>query len=148
MKIAIASDHGGVNLKKELINYLIELGHIPIDLSLLNNEDDDYPDFALIVAKNVNEKEAEIGILICKSGIGMSIAANKVKGIYCGLVNNIEEAKSSRLHNGCNVIALNGNLELEEAKNIIYTLINTEILNDQRHIRRFKKITQIEQGQI
>ena len=107
MKIAIASDHRGVEYKKEIIKYLEEKNYIVIDCSTQNTETDDYPDFAFKVCEKIVAKEAEVGILVCRTGIGMSIAANKVKGIRCAKINSLEDAILSRNDNGANVMTFN-----------------------------------------
>ena len=146
MKIAIASDHRGVETKQELIKYLEENNHIIIDCSKINNPTDDYPDFAFALCQKVVNKEAEIGILVCRTGIGMSIAANKVKGIRCAKVNSIEDAILSRNDNGANVITFNYTDSIENVKKYITAFIEAEVLNDERHVRRVNKIIKYEEG--
>lgn len=146
MKIAIASDHRGVTYKKEIIEYLISKNHEIIDCSKVNTETDDYPDFAFKVCKKVVEKEAEIGILICRTGIGMSIAANKVKGIRCAKVNSVEDATLCRNDNGANVMTFNYTDGMDKIRNYIDAFISADVLNDERHKRRVDKIIKYEQG--
>ena len=107
MKVAIASDHRGVDCKKEVIKYLEENNHEVIDCSPINTDTDDYPDFAFKVCEKVTTKEADIGILVCRTGIGMSIAANKVKGIRCAKVDSVEDAILCRNDNAANVMTFN-----------------------------------------
>ena len=146
MKIAIASDHRGVEYKKEVIEYLKSLGHEIIDCSPVNYDTDDYPDFAYIVCNKVVSKEAEIGILACRTGIGMSIAANKVKGIRCAKINSEEDATLSRNDNGANVMTFNYTDDIENIKKYIDAFIVADVINDARHQRRVDKIMAIEAG--
>ncbi|MGD7042988.1 ribose 5-phosphate isomerase B [Jeotgalibacillus proteolyticus] len=106
MKVALASDHGGVNLKKEIAEVLDELGIAYEDFGCDCEGSVDYPDYALPVAKKVAAGEFDRGILICGTGIGMSIAANKVKGIRCALVHDTFSAKATREHNDTNMLSM------------------------------------------
>ena len=106
MKLSIASDHGGFLLKEEVLNYLKEKGYDVIDEGCYSQDRVDYPVFAVKVSDDVFDKKADFGILICTSGIGMSICANKHKGIRAALVMNEDAAKFSRLHNNANVICM------------------------------------------
>ena len=119
MKLAIATDHNGVNEKREIINFLTNQGYEVLDLSQDNNANDDYPDFAFAVCKKVVEKEDNLGILICGNGIGMSIAANKVKGIRAARAVTIDDAFKAKNHNGANVIALSSEVDIATTKEII-----------------------------
>lgn len=144
MKIAIATDHNGVNEKKEIIKTLNEYDFI--DKSPINYDTDDYPDFAFAVAKSIIDKEAELGVLMCGTGIGMSIAANKVKGIRCAHCNTVEQAHLAREHNNANVIALSYKLDVKEIIAMIKEFINTKPSEEERHIRRVNKIIEYENG--
>ena len=141
MKIAIASDHRGVEYKREIIKYLEEKKHTIIDCSKENTPTDDYPDFAFEVCKKVINKEVEIGILVCRTGIGMSIAANKVKGIRCAKINSKEDATLSRNDNGANVMTFNYTDDMNDIKMYIDAFIAADPINDERHQRRVEKIT-------
>ena len=145
MKIAIATDHNGVNEKKEIIKYLEEKGIEILDLSTDNTPTDDYPDFALRVAKSVINNECNFGILLCGTGIGMSIAANKVKGIRCAHVSSIEEAYHTRVDNDANIIALSYKNDLSNILEMVDKFINTPFSNEERHIRRINKIKEFEE---
>lgn len=136
MKIAIANDHNGVNIKTMLKKYLEELGYEVLDFGSNTSESVDYPNYAFKVGKSVANKESDLGILICGTGIGMSIACNKVKGIRCAKVSNVEEAMLSRKHNNANVIALSSHLPENELKEIVKVFIKTDFSNEERHIRR------------
>ena len=104
MKVAIASDHGGINLRQEIISLMEELNIEYVDLGCECTASVDYPDYALPVAQKVASQEVSRGILICGTGIGMSIAANKVKGIRCALVHDTFSAKATREHNDSNIL--------------------------------------------
>lgn len=147
MKLAIATDHAGRELKLKVIEFLIQNQFEIEDLSKENTPTDDYPDFAFKVGNCVVQKKAQFGILICNTGIGVSIAANKVKGIRCAHVSNTYEAKMTRLDNNANILAFSAKLEFEEIKEIIKTFINTEFSNEERHIRRVDKIIKYENGE-
>lgn len=146
MKIVVASDHRGVEYKKEIIKYLESKNHEIIDCSKENTPTDDYPDFAFKLCKKVVEKEAEIGILVCRTGIGMSIAANKVKGIRCAKINSKEDAILSRNDNGANVMTFNYTDSMDNIKTYIDAFIEAEVINDERHQRRVNKIIAYEEG--
>ena len=148
MKIAIASDHRGVEYKKEIIEYLNSKNYIVVDCSPENTPTDDYPDFAFKVCEKVVNKEADIGILLCRTGIGMSIAANKVKGIRCAKINSKDDAILSRNDNGANVMAFNYTEDMNHIKEYIDAFINAEVINDDRHQRRVNKIIAYEEERI
>ncbi len=144
MKVAIATDHNGVEQKIELIYFLNDLGYEVLDLSKDNNPTDDYPDFAVRVANAINEKNADLGILMCGTGIGMSIAANKIKGIRCAKVSSEEEAFLARQHNNANIIALSYKESIENLKIMVSKFLSTEFSNEERHARRVEKIGMLE----
>ncbi|MCP1490406.1 ribose 5-phosphate isomerase B [Peribacillus frigoritolerans] len=106
MKVVIASDHGGINIRKEIISLLEEMNIEYEDLGCECSTSVDYPDYALPLAEKVAKGEVDRGILICGTGIGMSIAANKVKGIRCALVHDMFSAKATREHNDTNILAM------------------------------------------
>ena len=138
--IGIASDHGGYKLKEKILN---ELSNYNIkDYGTFDEESVDYPDFAFKVAEEIKNNNLEKGILICTTGIGMSIAANKVKGIRCAKVDTIKQAQLTRLHNDANMLALNA--DNENAIEIVKVFLNTAFSNEERHIRRIKKISDYE----
>lgn len=114
MKIAIANDHNGVELKQKLTEYLTNAGYNMINCGTDTKDRVDYPKYGIIVGEKVANKEADFGIVICGSAIGISIACNKVKGIRCGKVDSIEEAVHGRERDFVNVIALSGNGDIEE----------------------------------
>ena len=124
MKIYIGADHRGVELKNQIVKYLKEENFDVEESSIQNTELDDYPDFAFDIAKKVIKNNNSFGILICGNGIGMSIAANKVKGIRCARVVDLEDVKTSRNDDGINMLAL-GILPLSKIKQKIDLYINT-----------------------
>ncbi len=145
MKIAIGCDHGGINLKPTLIDYLNKKGIEFVDFGTNSSASTDYNDYGEKVANAVANKECDLGILICGTGIGMSIVANKVKGVRCGHCHDVFSAKMTRLHNNANVLALGervvgAGLFLE----IVEAFIFTDFSNDERHIRRVEKIKDLE----
>jgi len=142
MKIAIATDHNGVNEKKELIERLKKYEFI--DLSTDNNATDDYPDFAKRVADYVVNNKNTLGVLMCGTGIGMSIAANKVKGIRAAHCSNVEQAHLAKEHNNANIIALSYKQNLDELTKMIEEFIETPFSNEERHLRRVNKIIAME----
>ena len=144
MKIAIATDHNGVNENKELIRLLSKYEFL--DKSPVNTDTDDYPDFAFEVANSVVSKEAELGVLLCGTGIGMSIAANKVKGIRCGHCSTKEQARLTKEHNHANVIALSYKQDINELAEMIEEFIETAPSTEERHQRRVDKIMNYEIG--
>ena len=144
MRIAIGADHGGYDIKKDLADYLEGSGHIVEDFGTDPPDPCDYPQFGYKVALAVASKSADKGILICKSGIGMSIAANKVPGVRAALVLNNEMALSAREHNDANVISLASNFtDAKEARRLIDVFLRTKALAG-RHKRRVKQIEKIE----
>ena len=147
MKLAIATDHAGREMKMKVIEFLIQNQFEVLDLSKVNTSTDDYPDFAFKVGQAVVNNDAQFGILICNTGIGVSIAANKVKGIRAAHVENVYEAKMTRLDNNANILAFSSRLDFEDIKEIIKTFINTEFSNEERHIRRVDKIIKFENGE-
>lgn len=142
MKVGIANDHRGVNLKKKIMNYLHEKDILCVDYGTNSEESCDYVDYALKLGNAINNKEVDLGILICGTGIGMSIAANKINGIRCARVVNSDEAKLSREHNMANIMAIGENIE--NVFSVVDTFINTKESKEERHIRRVNKIMDIE----
>ena len=143
MKIAIATDHNGVEQKKYIIKEL-EKEYKIIDMSEYNTPTDNYPEYAFKVAEYVRDNKDTIGILLCGTGIGMSIAANKVKGIRCAHVSNIDEAKMTRLDNDSNIISMSYKNDIKRIIECIKVFIKTNFSNEERHIRRIKMISEYE----
>ncbi len=140
MIIGIATDHRGIKKKAKLINYLEKKGHKVINYGTDTEVSVDYPDFAFLLGEKINNKEIELGILICGTGIGMCIAANKVNGIRCAKVDNTKEAFLSRSHNDANIISLSNYMSLYKMKDIIDVFIKTPFSKEERHLRRIEKI--------
>ena len=148
MKIAIGSDHGGFRLKEEIKAYVESLGHVVEDLGCDCPDSTDYPDYALPVCNKVVSGEADRGILICGTGIGMSIAANKVPGIRCALVHDVFSAKATREHNDSNVLAMGERvIGPGLAQEIVKTWLETEFSAAERHVKRIDKIRLMEERQ-
>ena len=139
--IAIGCDHGGFELKQEIMKHLEDRGLEYKDFGTYDTASTDYPIYAKKVAEAIVSGECENGILICGTGIGISIAANKVKGIRCALCTDCFMAEATRLHNNTNVLALGGRVVgAGLALKIVDTFLNTEFSNDERHIRRIAQI--------
>jgi RpiB/LacA/LacB family sugar-phosphate isomerase len=145
MKIAIGTDHRGFEAKNKLAAALKADGHEVIDCGTNSAEPCDYPDPAFRVASQVSRGQADRGVLICMSGIGMAIAANKVKGVRAGLCHKSSTAKLSREHNDANVLVLSSMEATEPMENIVRTWLATPFEGG-RHARRVEKITEIENG--
>ena len=142
--IAIGSDHGGYKLKEEIKKYLEDKQMDYKDVGCMNEESVDYPNIAQEVAKEIQSKKCDKGILICRSGVGMSICANKFKGIRCALCHNEYTAKYSKMHNNSNVLAIGADdVTVNEAICIIRMWIATEFEGG-RHEERLKLIEKIE----
>ncbi|EPD51644.1 ribose 5-phosphate isomerase B [Paenisporosarcina sp. FSL H8-0542] len=144
MNIAISSDHGGNTLRKEITSLLDELGHTYQDFGPQTSDSVDYPDYAGPVSEGVATGKFDRGILICGTGIGMSIAANKIKGIRCALVHDVFSAKATRGHNDSNILAMGervigGGL----AREIVKTWLESEFEGG-RHERRVAKLSELE----
>lgn len=140
MKVIIGADHNGFNAKKEIIEYLQNLNYEVIDEGCNSAESGDYPIYAKKVCESVLNNELSLGILICGTGIGMSIAANKINHIYCAKIDNKDEARLCREHNNANVIALSAKKDMEELKEEILIFLKTPFSNEERHIRRLNII--------
>ena len=148
MKVAIGSDHAGFDAKNQIAQYLKELGHEVTDFGTYSNESCDYPEFGYKVAKAVQTGECERGVVICGTGIGISIAANKVKGIRCTLCTNTFMAERSRCHNDSNILAMGASVTpVEEMKKIVDVYFSTDFAGG-RHARRVDKITAIENDEL
>ena len=144
MKLSIGSDHAGYDLKKQIFEYLQKEGHIVIDQGTYNKDSVDYPDFAKWVVKDVQDNEADYGILVCYTGIGMSMAANKARGIRAALVGKVEDAVLTREHNTANVLCLSAkNTSVEDAFEIVKAFLSTDFAGG-RHERRVEKVMRFE----
>ena len=139
-KIILASDHAGFNLKKNIKKFLIKKGKRILDLGTENTTSVDYPDFAHLLSKKMKKNNRQLGVLVCGSGIGMSITANKHKNVRAALCYNVKSARLSREHNNSNVIAIGSRLIKKNiALKCVNTFLNTKFQGG-RHQRRVKKI--------
>lgn len=137
MKIAVGCDHGGFELKQQVMEYLKNTGKEYKDFGCYDEKSCDYPDYGKAVAQAVADGEYELGILICGTGIGMSITANKVHGVRAALCSECFSAEATREHNNANVLCLGARVIGDGlALKIVDTFINTDFSNDERHIRR------------
>jgi ribose 5-phosphate isomerase B len=146
MKIAVGSDHRGFDIKQQIIAIATELGHECIDVGTSDNNPVDYPDLAYLAATAVSKKEADRAILTCATGIGMCMAANKVKGIRAALCHDELSAQISRDHNNSNVLCLSADqIGVLLLRKMVEVWLRTEFSGG-RHERRVRKIEAIEQG--
>ncbi len=144
MKIAIGADHAGFHLKEHVKEKLVSLGHEVVDKGTNSDESTDYPDYAKQVAAGVSQGEVDRGILVCSTGVGMSIAANKVRGVRAALAVNPEEVRLTRSHNNANVLTLGARFTTpEDADQYVETFLTTDFEGG-RHARRLGKIEAIE----
>ena len=140
MKVGIANDHHGVEVKKELIEKLTSMGYDMVDFGTNESEMVDYPLYAFKVGEAVRDNKIDFGILLCNSGIGMSIACNKVKGVRCAKVGSNWDAEMTRRDNDANVIALSTRNSIDELVSMINTFLTTEFKQIDRYIRRVEQI--------
>ena len=146
MKYVIGNDHGGIDLVSSVEEKLKELGHDVEKVGTASKESCDYSDFAIKACKKVIDKQADFAILICGTGLGMSISANKIKGIRAACVSDVYSAKMSRAHNNANCLCIGSRvLGSELAKLIVETFAQTEFLGG-RHLKRVNKIMEIEEN--
>jgi len=148
MKIAFGCDHAGIKLKKELIKYIKSLNYEYEDFGTYDEDSVDYPDFGIKIAKKVANGKFERGILICGTGIGMAITANKITGIRAALCCNTMMARLCREHNEANILVLGAKVVAPNiALEILKVFLETEFSNEERHIRRLNKIKELEKEQ-
>lgn len=140
MKIGIANDHKGFEMKQELLAYLKGQQYDVVDFGTDSIESVDYPDYAHLLCHALNKKEIDFGIAICYTGIGMSMACNKIKGIRAAKVSSIKEAKLTREHNDANILVLSSMMDIDTVKEMVRTFLNTSFSNEERHIRRIRKL--------
>jgi ribose 5-phosphate isomerase B len=147
MRIAVGSDHAGFELKRRVAPLLADAGHEIVDVGTDSEESTDYPRYAAEAARMVSEGEAERAVLVCGSGVGVSIVANKVEGVRAVNAHDAEEAELSRRHNDANVLALGGRrLEDGDAVKIVEAFLGTEFEGG-RHARRVDQISAVERGE-
>ncbi len=146
MKIAIGCDHGGIGLKPQLVDFLNKKGIEFIDFGCHDKNAVDYNDYAVKVCNSVVNKECDLGILICGTGIGMSIVANKIKGIRCGHCQDSYSARMTREHNDANVLAIGERVVgAGVMADIVEAFISTPFSNGERHVVRVNKIKALEE---
>lgn len=143
MKIGLGNDHHGVLEKSAIISHLEKREIEYIDFGTRTTENVDYVDYAVKVSNAVNSGEIDKGIIICGTGIGMCMAANKIKGIRCAKVSNEDEAKLTREHNDANVLAISAHIEEGELIEIVNAFIDTPFSNEERHRRRVDKLNNL-----
>ncbi len=146
MKIGLCSDHRGFYLKSELIKFLRVKGYEIVDYGTDSYESVDFPDFAFKLGDAIVNGDVTMGIAICGTGIGMSIALNKVRGVVCGKISNASEAMLCRSHNNANCIAMSEDISYDNAKEMVMKFINTPFSNMPKYVRRNKKISDRENG--
>lgn len=146
MRIAIGADHGGYPLNERVIKELAAAGHELLDFGThVGSRPDDYPDYALKVGRAIQQQEAEIGILICGSGVGAAVAANKLKGIRAALCGDTYSAHQSREHDDCNVLCMGARVTGEElAMELVRAFVAARFTGEERHRRRLAKVLEME----
>ena len=144
MKVAIACDHRGYKVKEKLIPYLEKKGYEVLNLGTDSPEMVDYSDYGIKLGETIRDKKADLGIAICGTGIGISIACNKVKGVRCAKVSNAKEAKETRIHNNANVVAFSARMFMFEIKDIVDNFLKTEYNETERFERRINRISKYE----
>ena len=147
MRIAIGADHGGYPLNERVIKELDAAGYELLDFGThVGSRPDDYPDYALKVGQAIKNNQADIGILICGSGVGASVAANKLKGIRAALCGDTYSAHQSREHDDCNLLCLGARVVGEElALDIVRAFVAARFSGEERHLRRIAKIKELEE---
>ena len=147
MKIVIANDHAATDLKMEVMAYIESLGHEVVNIGTDTNESCNYPEYGEKAANMVAKGEVDLGVLICGTGVGISLAANKVKGIRCGVCSDTATARLIRAHNNANMISMGARIVGSElAKDIVKAFLETEFMGG-RHALRVDMITEIENRQ-
>jgi RpiB/LacA/LacB family sugar-phosphate isomerase len=145
LKVVVGSDHAGVDLKRVVSEDLLQRGHDVLDVGTYSHESVDYPDFAAKVARAILNGEAERGVLICGSGIGASVAANKFDGIRAGLAHDFYSAHQGVEHDNMNILVLGARIIGEEtAKELSHAFLNATFTGEERHVRRLAKIAALE----
>jgi ribose 5-phosphate isomerase B len=145
MKLALSSDHAAFELKEKLKGHLASLGHEVVDLGTCSTEAVDYPDFALAIGKAVAGGEVERGILLCGSGVGASVAANKVRGVRAAICHDTYSAHQGVEHDDMNVLVIGGRIVGEAlAKELVEAYLSAHFTKEERHMRRLNKVLKIE----
>jgi len=145
MKIAVGSDHAGFPLKAVVMEVIKAEGHEAIDVGTYSTESVDYPDFSAAVGRMVRDGEADRGVILCGSGVGAAVAANKLRGVRAGLCHDTYSAHQCVEHDDVNVLALGARVIGEEpAKEIVTAFLRAKFTGEERHVRRLKKVLAIE----
>ncbi|MCK4803213.1 MAG: ribose 5-phosphate isomerase B [Spirochaetes bacterium] len=146
MRIVIGSDHAGFELKGTIVSYIQDLGHQIIDVGTNNAEPVDYPEYAEAVGKAILEERADRGIMICGSGVGASIAVNKLPGIRAGLCHDTYSAHQGVEHDNINVLIMGARvIGIETARELVRAYIGAEFTEEERHLRRLDKLSKLEE---
>lgn len=149
MKIGIANDHAATDLKKSVLDYLVNKGYDVINYGTDSYESYDYPKAAKVLCKAILDNEVDLGIAICGTGVGISIACNKHKGIRACCCSEATSARLTRQHNDANVICFGARIvSTELANDIAETFITTQFSNDERHIKRINMVKEIEESEL
>jgi ribose 5-phosphate isomerase B len=150
MRIAIGADHGGFPLNERIISELAKAGHEIVDFGTHDGaRPDDYPEYALTVGQAIQSGDADIGILICGSGVGASVAANKLRGIRAALCGDTYSGHQSREHDDCNVLCLGARVTgAELALEIVRAFVGAKFTGEERHQRRLNQVAEIERDQV
>lgn len=147
MKIVIANDHAAAGLKERLKSWMTAQGHQVTDLGTAEGEKADYPDKAVDACRVFRDEECDFGVLLCGTGIGISITANKIKGIRCALPQNVFAAQMAREHNNCRFIAFGARIEYQDSPvEMLKTFLETPYSEDERHERRVVKMMAAEES--
>ena len=146
MKIVLAADHNGFELKEVLSELLKKSGHTVLDVGPHNFDPlDDYPDYAKIMATSISKRESDRGIMVCGSGVGASVAANKVKGVRAAMCHDVYSAHQGVEHDDLNVLCLGSRIiGTEVARELVMTFVNAKFTNEERHQRRLEKVLDME----
>ena len=150
MKVAVGFDHGGFNLKQTICELIQASGHEVVDVGAYYlNPDDDYPDFSIKVAIEVSSSKSQKGIIVCGSGVGASIAANKIKGIRASVCHDLYSARQGVEHDNMNVLCLGGRIVDEgTAAALVKAFLKANFSGEERHLRRLNKINQVETDRV
>ncbi len=145
MRVVLGSDHAGFEMKQAMLNYVQGLGHDVVDVGAHNASASDYPDYAEALALTILNHQAERGILICGSGVGASVAVNKIPGIRAGVCHDCYSAHQGVEHDNMNVLVLGSRvIGLELARDLISTFLKATFSGEERHLRRLAKVQQLE----
>jgi ribose 5-phosphate isomerase B len=149
MKLSIGADHAGYEMKRELVEFVEKLGHSVHDVGTFQPEKpDDYPDYAILVAEDIRSGQAERGILVCGSGVGVSVAANKFKGIRAGLCHDHYSAHQGVEHDDMNVLVLGSRIIGPMlAQDVVEAFLKASFSGEERHVRRLNKVKGIEKNE-